>query len=105
MKTEKRISALLVLWFSVTAAPLAAQVCRLSIGALNQSRKVLGPVNTECGGDPHYCPFWIFSEHSIPYGNWGCNFEFRPETGWASVSRLVPQQFRVRQLRQLRISV
>lgn len=76
MKTEKRISALLVLWFSVTAAPLAAQVCRLSIGALNQSRKVLGPVNTECGGDPHYCPFWIWPEHSIPYGNWGVTSNF-----------------------------
>lgn len=48
---------------ALACAPLAhAQVCRVSVAGLNQSRKVMGPVHAECPGD---------FLHSAPFGNWG----------------------------------
>ena len=44
-----------------------AQVCRLSVAGLNQSRRVVGAVHTECPNDP---------VHSAPFGNWGVSSNF-----------------------------
>jgi len=44
----------------------SAQVCRLSAAGLNQARRVIGGVNTECPGQLH----------SPPFGNWGVSSEF-----------------------------
>ncbi|HWR50617.1 MAG TPA: hypothetical protein VN428_05895 [Bryobacteraceae bacterium] len=45
-----------------SAAVLGGQVCRLQVAGLNQSRRVIGPVNVECPGEV---------VHSAPFGNWG----------------------------------
>jgi uncharacterized protein (TIGR03437 family) len=62
-------SAILLLFVAVLAcAPLAnAQACRVSVAGLNQSRKVMGPVHTECPGD---------FLHSAPFGNWGVSSNY-----------------------------
>jgi uncharacterized protein (TIGR03437 family) len=41
---------------------LQGQVCRLSVAGLNQSRKVMGPVDAECSNE---------IVHTAPFGNWG----------------------------------
>jgi uncharacterized protein (TIGR03437 family) len=43
-----------------------AQVCRLTVAGLNNNRRVMGPVNTECP-DPL---------HTSPFGNWGVTSNF-----------------------------
>ena len=44
-----------------------AQVCRISVAGLNQSRRVTGAVHTECPQDPI---------HTVPFGNWGVTSNF-----------------------------
>ena len=46
---------------------LPAQVCRITATALNQERRVIGGVNTEC-------PTLLL--HSAPFGNWGVTSNF-----------------------------
>lgn len=62
-----RAGALLV----AVALGTGAQVCRLSVAGLNQSRRVMGPVHAECAGD--------FVVHSSPFGNWGVTSNFGPK--------------------------
>ena len=50
-----------ILCVLVFISPSQAQVCRLSVAGLNQSRRVTGPIHAEC-------PDAI---HSAPFGNWG----------------------------------
>ena len=50
-------------------ADLPAQICRLSVAGLNQSRRVIGPISAECPA-----PF-----HSAPFGNWGATSSFGPK--------------------------
>jgi hypothetical protein len=49
-----------------TAGPVQAQSCNFSIGGLNKSRQVVGPVHAECPG----------GLHSAPFGNWGASSTF-----------------------------
>ncbi len=49
-----------------SAAEGQAQTCAFSIGGLNGSRSVMGPVHSECPG----------SIHSAPFGNWGASSPF-----------------------------
>src|SRR6185369_11301374 len=65
--------------------PIApAQVCRLSVAGLNQSRRVVGTVHAEC-------PEEII--HSAPFGNWGATSNFGQKgdshqfDGWCHNSR------------------
>src|SRR5262245_52196763 len=39
-----------------------AQVCRMSVAGINQSRRVTGAIHAECPDDPL---------HTVPFGNWG----------------------------------
>jgi uncharacterized protein (TIGR03437 family) len=50
----------------ILTVPLSAQVCRISTSGLNQNRKVLGPVHSECP----------VSIHTPPFGNWGVTSNF-----------------------------
>ncbi len=78
-----------VLAFALTAGfgilPLAAQVCRLSVAGLNQSRRVSGDIHAEC-------PEEII--HSAPFGNWGVtsNFGHKSDShqfdGWCHNTRV-----------------
>ena len=56
---------LVLLAGALFASALGAQVCKISAAGLNRDRRVLGPVNTECGGI-----------HSAPFGNWGVTSNF-----------------------------
>jgi len=52
----------------LTACPFAAaQVCRLSVAGINQSRRVTGQIHVEC-------PEEVI--HSAPFGNWGVTSSF-----------------------------
>lgn len=61
------------------------QVCRLSVAGLNRNRRVTGPVNTECPGQPL---------HSAPFGNWGVTSNYGLKLnghqfdGWCHESRV-----------------
>lgn len=44
-----------------------AQVCRLSVAGLNQSRRITGAIHVECPND---------IVHSAPFGNWGVTSNF-----------------------------
>jgi hypothetical protein len=78
-----------LLAFALTAGfgilPLAAQVCRLSVAGLNQSRRVSGDIHAEC-------PEEII--HSAPFGNWGgtSNFGHKSDShqfdGWRHNTRV-----------------
>ncbi len=63
----------------------AAQVCRLSVAGLNQDRRVVGDIHTECPGDP---------VHTAPFGNWGVtsNFAHKGDShqfdGWCHNTRV-----------------
>ncbi len=91
----------------LSAAWLGAQTCSLQAAGLNQNRKIFssliygGFITAECPGDLHYCPFWVWPEHSVPFGNWGGNVEFWPEAKRPSISGVVPVQLGMRQLWQL----
>ncbi|HET8550520.1 MAG TPA: hypothetical protein VFL57_21060 [Bryobacteraceae bacterium] len=62
----------------------AAQVCRVSTSGLNQNRRVMGPIHTEC--PPNI--------HTPPFGNWGVSSNFGPKydghqfQGWCHNSRI-----------------
>ena len=64
--------------------PTAAQVCRISVAGLNQNRRVIGPIHSEC-------PPTI---HTPPFGNWGVTSTFgvkgdsRQFEGWCRDSRV-----------------
>lgn len=57
----------IALIFLVLSPAAPAQLCRLSVAGLNQSRRVVGTVHAEC-------PEEII--HSAPFGNWGATSNF-----------------------------
>jgi len=68
----------------LAAAPVAAQVCTLSVAGLNRERRVTGEIATECPAPLH----------SAPFGNWGVTSNFGPKRdghqfqGWCRDSRV-----------------
>ena len=53
--------------FTAGGGTTFGQTCTFSVAGLNDWRKVMGPVNVECGG---------FLQRSAPWGNWGVNSNF-----------------------------
>lgn len=53
--------------FLISSTACLAQVCRLSVAGLSQSRRVTGQVHAECPED---------IVHSAPFGNWGVTSNF-----------------------------
>ncbi|MFN9300414.1 MAG: hypothetical protein ACK6DZ_22270, partial [Acidobacteriota bacterium] len=62
-----RATLLVLTGFIISSVNCLAQTCTFSTAGLNSWRKVMGPVNLECGG---------FTIHSAPFGNWGANSNF-----------------------------
>ena len=57
-----------IVLLGVWVGNLSAQgFCQLSHSGLNQNRKVMGPVATECESEGWWPPI----PHSVPFGNWG----------------------------------
>jgi uncharacterized protein (TIGR03437 family) len=54
--------------YLLAASVLPAQVCRLSVAGLNQSRSVTGAIHAECPG--------IGVVHTAPFGNWGVSSNY-----------------------------
>ena len=80
----RRLAALGVLLVVLLGFPLSAQVCRLSVAGLNQSRRVVGAVHAECPGAPHTAPFGNWGVGSN-YGQKGDSHQF---DGWCHNTRV-----------------
>jgi uncharacterized protein (TIGR03437 family) len=68
-RRQRTLGALCLVIFTGISPELDAQVCRLSVAGLNQSRRVAGPVSAECPAPLHTAPF----------GNWGVTSNFGPK--------------------------
>src|SRR5713226_6868610 len=85
VRAADRWPAIVLSALALAALPAPAQLCRLSVAGLNQSRKVTGSIHAECPED-------IF--HSAPFGNWGVTSNFGQKRdghqfdGWCHESRV-----------------